>query len=331
MQRDTPAVVGHGEHRIAPLLRQRHIDTAGAAVDHGVFHQVHQHLLDEQRVHGHHHQLMGHRHMYLHVRVVLLRLGHGAADDLLRRLRRLLDPRLLGIVNTRDGQQVLHDADEPLGVLVGGAQQLLPLLLRQLAVLLQQNVGGSHDAGQRGADVVGHRPQQVGVHLLPFRLAADGLRLLGAAGDSRRQHGDGHHHQKRQRKSGQREADVPVGIREYVVHAEHTGHGGDDTQDITVGPVGRQEHVQQEDHRHVAGVPVQVDVPQEQAQQHRRQIQPEGDGQIPSGVGQTQTGRGALPLILAAQPVPIGFLIHRRSLPFICLALLYHTIALRKR
>ena len=109
---------------------------------------------------------------------------------------------------------------------------------------------------------------------------------------------------------------MPVGIGEDVVHAEHAGHSGDDAQHIAVGPVGRQEHIQQEDHRHIGGVLVQVDVPQEQTQHHRRQIQSEGNGQVPAGARQPQAGKSPLPLVLAAELGQIGFPVHAAA-PFL--------------
>ena len=57
-------------------------------------------------------------------------------------------------------------------------RRLLPLLLRQGAVLLQQHIGGAHNARQRCADVVRHGAQQVGVHLFPLRIPADLLLSL---------------------------------------------------------------------------------------------------------------------------------------------------------
>ena len=103
---------------------------------------------------------------------------------------------------------------------------------------------------------------------------------------------------------------MPVGVGEDIVHAEHTRHGGDDAQQIPVGPVGRQEYIQEEDHRHIGGIPMLVDIPQEQAQQHRRQIQAERNSQILRRVGQALADGGSLPLFMAAELLPIGVHIH---------------------
>ena len=239
-------------------------------------------------------------------------LGHSPLDDLLRRLRRFLHPCLLRVVDAGDGQQVLHNADEPLRVLIGTLEKLAALLRRQGALLLQQHIGRPHDAGQRRADVVGHRPQQVGVHLLPLRLPADGLRLLGPAGDGGRQDGDGHHHQERQRKARKGEADVPERIGEDDVHAEHAHHGHDDTQQIAAGPIGRQKHIQQEHHGHIAGVVVGVEAAQQQTAHHRRQIHRRRQQHVLAGKAQAR--RFAEPLPFAIRffahkffPLPLSF------------------------
>ena len=54
-----------------------------------------------------------------------------------------------------------------------------------------------------------------------------------------------------------------------------------------------------------------VDIPQEQAQQHRRQIQAERNSQIHRRVGQALADGGSLPLFMAAELRPIGVHIHR--------------------
>ena len=302
------AVVRHSEHRAVALAGQGHVDMVGLAVDDGVLHQVHQYLLHQQGIHGHHHQLIRQMDTDIHLRVVLVGLGHGGLDDLLRRLRLFLDLSLLRAYAC-DGQQILYNADEPLGVLVGGSQQLLALLLRQSAVLLQQNVGGAHDTGQRRADVVRHGAQQVGIHLFAVGLPAHLLGLLGPAGNGSGQDGDGHHHQERQRKARQRKADMPEGVGKDDVHAEHPHHCHDDAQQIAVRPVGGKEHIQQKDHGNVAGVVVHIEAAQQQTAHNGYQVESQCFQHIHAGKAQANgpqqlspaglfTGHSRPPLLL---------------------------------
>ena len=156
----------------------------------------------------------------------------------------------------------------------------MALLRRQGVFLIQQHVGGAHDAGQRRADVVRHRPQQIGVDTLPLRLALKTFHLLGAAGQHAGDHRNEHHDDKRQRKSRQREADLPVRFGEHIVHAQHAGDGDEDTEQVAVRQQRRQEHVQKKEDGHIAGVAVGVDRPQQQAQQHRQKEQRRGHDEI---------------------------------------------------
>ena len=162
----------------------------------------------------------------------------------------------------------------------------MPLLRCQRLLLLHQNVGGAHDAGQRRADVVGHRPQQIGVNALPLRLTLQDLYLLGAAGQHTGDHRNEHHDHERQRKARQRKADLPVRRGKHIVHAQHAGDGDKDAEQIPVRQQRRQKHIQKEDHRHIAGISVGIHRPQQQTQHHRDEKQRRRNDEILSRIQQ---------------------------------------------
>ena len=220
--------------------------------------------------------------------------------------------------------------DQPLGLLVGIFQQLPPLLGRQGVILLQQDVGGPHDARQRGADVVGHRPQQVAVDLLPLRLPLHLADLLGPAGNDTGRHADGHHHQERQRKARQREADLPEGRGEDIVHAEHGEHRDGQAEEKPVRQQGRQKHIQQEDHGHIAGVVVGVEVPQHQTEPHRDQIQRHGYDKILSGIRQQVRPEQASPLQPLVGPADLKALHGCFSPPRACIVTIVPYFGVKK-
>ena len=61
----------------------------------------------------------------------------------------------LAVFDPGDGQQVLHQVDKPLGVVVDVGEDLLPRLVVQLTIMGQQVAGVAGDGSQRRADVVG--------------------------------------------------------------------------------------------------------------------------------------------------------------------------------
>ena len=266
----------------------------------GVFQKVRQHLLDQQRVHGHQKEVLRQVHPHVDLRIAPPEFAHSALNDLLRCLWGLGDPGVLSRADAGDGQEVLHNVDEPLGLLVGVLQQLPPLLRCQVGILLQQNVGGPHNACQRGADIVGYGPQKVAVDLFPLSLPFHLADPLGPAGNDAGGNTNNHHHQKRQREAGQREADLPIRRGEDIVHTEHCEHGDGQTEKEAVRQQSRQEYVQQKDHGHIAGVVLGIEVPQHQAADHRHQIQRHGHDEVLSGIGQHVRPEQAGPL----QPLP---------------------------
>ena len=209
---------------------------------------------------------------------------HRAFDDLLGHRQRFGDLRVTLGADAGDGQEILHDADQPAGVLIGGGGQLMALLHRQRLLLLQQHIGGADNAGQRRADIMRYRPQQVGMDTLPLRLPLEDLHLLGTAGQHTRDHGNEHHDDERQREARQGKADLPIWHGEHIVHTQHAGNGDQNAEQVSVRQQRRQKHVQKEDHRHIAGVTVGIHRPQQQTQQHRGKEKRHGNNEVSAGV-----------------------------------------------
>ena len=219
----------------------------GSAVEHGVLHQIGQDLHDEDGVHGDQEQLV--RHVDLH--------GHGGkpfsefADRLVQDFLRSL--RLLGdfgrfVADPGDGEQIFHHADEPLGVIPHIHQKGL-LFGRGEGGIFQNGGGGTHDRGQRGANVVGDGAEQIRPHLHLFVFHPEAVLLLGLGGQGA---GDQRDHQKGehcQRIAGNGEVKRHIGICKHIVDADDTQHRRNQPEEISAGEAGDQEHGQHIDRR----------------------------------------------------------------------------------
>lgn len=81
-------------------------------------------------------------------------------------------------VDAGDGEQILHHPVEPLGVGTGLGKELYLLLPAQRVIVVDDRRAGPVDGRQRGAQVVGDSPQEVGPHLLRLALHPQLLLLL---------------------------------------------------------------------------------------------------------------------------------------------------------
>ena len=157
-------------------------------VDHRVFHQVVQHLLDQQSVHRDLEPLVGHLRLDGDLGEVGLKFFDAGPHDLLHRLGGLLQVKG-GVAHLGDGEKVLNHSHHPLR-LVPNIFQQLPLLLGAQVLLLHQGGGGARNGGQRRAQVVPHRAQQIGAQPLPFGLNVKALLLLDVGGHHAGHDGD---------------------------------------------------------------------------------------------------------------------------------------------
>lgn len=57
----------------------------------------------------------------------------------------------------RGNEQVLHDAGKVISLLCDRRRELVPLLIRQVASLVQKNLGEAHDRRKRSPQLVAHR------------------------------------------------------------------------------------------------------------------------------------------------------------------------------
>ena len=249
---DAPSVVLHAKAHLSILrARDAQLDRRRVpGVDDHVFHQIAQHLLDQHRVHRHHQQLIRYAHAHGH-RVILAEFVHRLGGDLLRSLRRLFE--LHGaVVDARDGQDVFHQANQPLRVIAHLPDQLLLVLIAERVIVLQHDGGGADDRRQRRAQIVRHAAQQVGLHLLPLGLglnAALALDLLGQHAHNQRHR---EHRHRRQRIAGQRKIELEIWIGKCVIDAEHRCDGGKQAVEVSVREARRQQHGQHKDKRHRA-------------------------------------------------------------------------------
>ena len=218
LRRQPPALVPNLRHRpVVPAVQAQDDVLQVAGVADGVLQKVDDDLLDQQRVHGQVEDVL--RQVQLHVAVREAPPGgeQGVPCHLLQHLLPLFQGDG-AVLHPGDGQQVLHHDDQSVGVLLDVGQHS-GVFVRDVRAG-QQHRGRPGDRGQRGAQVVGHRPQNVlpdgdafGLKLdgrlfrieplvllvesLGLLLPADGLQglALHPGGEGTHHAGDGHHGQ----------------------------------------------------------------------------------------------------------------------------------------
>ena len=183
---DARAVIQYAELRQIALPPNPKLDFRRAfRMEHGVFHQVNQHLFDQRRIHRHHQQLVRHADANRQRVEPLFEFAHGLRGDFLRGLRHLVNLHR-ALVEPRDGQHVFHQPHQPLRVVANVADQILFHLVAELVVVFQHGGGRADDRGQRCAQIVRHGAKQVRLHLFLLRFGFHALLPLHLIG----QHAD---------------------------------------------------------------------------------------------------------------------------------------------
>ena len=278
LSRDADAVILHPQGDAARRAGDIQPDPGGGlAVGADVVEQVDQHLLDQRGVHRNDQYLL--RLCHLHRQGVRRApvFQYGAAHDLLQHLVRLREGDVAP-GEPGDGEQVFRHPHQPLSVPVDAVQQ-------RFAVRRSKNLGlqrraGAHDRGQRGADVVGDGPKQVGVHLFPLHFIAQLLLALDLRGQRADDDGNHQHHQEGQGVSGQRHVELPERIGEHVVDAEGAHQRGRDAPQVAVRQPRHQRHGQYEQRRG-EGVVVIVKPGQRHRERYGQGHDPREDQGIP--------------------------------------------------
>jgi len=158
-------VVDHAQLDRVPQLTPDHGDGAAVGVPHGVVQQVGEHLLEQDGVGQHRRDGLGHPHVDA---LAARRLAGGGADAPHHRAgdlgeRGLLHARIERVrLDARHVEQVVDQAGEPVGLLVDGDQELVPLALVPGDLRVEQARRGRLDRGQRGSQVVRDGVEQGG-------------------------------------------------------------------------------------------------------------------------------------------------------------------------
>ncbi len=216
---------------------------------HGIVHEIDEDLFNENRIHGDNENIVGDMDGDGNDRAVLPEFLHGTADDFLGQLLRLGDLRVPA--HACDGENVLHDAAQPLGLRTDVAGERFLLLVVETVVVVENGRGGADNGGKGGADVVRYGAQQVGTHLLPFHLETNLFLLLDLRGHGADHDGYGEHDDEGQRVACQREIKFEIRIGEDVVHLEHGKKRSQYAVGIAGGEAGNDDDGQNEDQRHV--------------------------------------------------------------------------------
>ena len=263
--RDATAIVLHLEHR--PAAQGEHPQGQGRhalGVEHCIFQQVHQHLPDQHGIHGDHDEVIRQVQLHRNIRIALLELDQHRVHQFFQYGGRFFHGHLFA-VNAGHRQQIFHHTVQPLGILTGLAQQFEGLFLAQLAVVLHHGRASPINGGERGAQVMGHRPQQVGPHLFLFALHAQLLLLFDAGGQ-----GAGHarhhqHYQTGEQVLRQGEVECKIRGKKRKVDGQHADERRQHAPYIAFGIHGDHEHRQHEQqHGHA------IDAAHDLLEQHHR-------------------------------------------------------------
>ena len=219
--RNADAVVADGKAGAAALARELKTDLRDvAAVNGGVFQQVHHDLTNECCVHRHHQHLVRHLNGNLDIGETLGEFADRNGNDFFRCLAFLFDLGLAA-AHARDGKKVLHHTDKPLGVLVHIFKKAALLLGGEGILVVKDRRRIADDAGERRADIVRHGAQEIGAHGFLFRFEAQ-LFLLFDLRVHRADHdGNGQHGKEGERVAGDRKVKRPIGVGKDEVDEEN--------------------------------------------------------------------------------------------------------------
>ena len=176
-------------------------------------------------------------------------LAHGVGHDLLHGLRRLLDGGVFP-ADAGDGEQVLHHADEPLGVVLYAAEQLAAALLGGRCGVLQQHGRRSRRWRSGACAGRGTRRCSRSARILARSLSRRSLSCFLTTVVMRAgAYGHGQHGSEGQRIARDGEVEGHVGEGEDEVHAEHGHDAGRDAPEIAVRDPRGDVHAEHEQQR----------------------------------------------------------------------------------
>src|SRR5699024_6597968 len=122
------------------------VDAGAVAVVGGIFHQVHQYLLNQNGVHGDEQRIVRGSKDQMDLRKTLLEFGSYAGKDLFGYFQFFADTGG-GVSYAGNGQQIFHHTDQPLGFTADISQQGRPLLWGEDGVIFQHSGDRTHDGG----------------------------------------------------------------------------------------------------------------------------------------------------------------------------------------
>ena len=236
------------------------------------------------------------------------------------------------VLDTGDGQQILHHGGESFGVVFDVVEQG-DILLTAGLLAGQQYRGRPGDSSQRGAEVVGDGAKDIAADGLPGGLQLNGILFLRSGARSahtgpwcsapgcsasrawslirevrvQMMHGDGRHAQHGHRVSGIAEREGGVGVHKIVVDAERAEQRGQDTIKISSGQPGYEcdgQHIDQGGvvlHAELKQQPAEVVCPgHEKGGDHENSSRPAGQWRSDHGAWLSILSKGA-PLPAAGQ------------------------------
>ena len=216
-------------------------------VEHRIFQQIHQHLLNKNGVHGNQQEFLRQGNLDLLAGVVLMEFYQQGIHQFLQHRVLFFQFHISG-VNPGDGQQIFHHPHQPLSVGGHPRQHFQVLFPGESVVILHHGGTGAVDGGQGGAQVVGHRPEQIAPHPLGLRLRLHLLLFFQPGGQGSGHGGHNQHHHRRRDALRGNQVEGPIGVGKGVVHRQHADQRRGDAPEIALGPPGHQKHPQHKNH-----------------------------------------------------------------------------------
>ena len=216
---------------------------------HGVFQQIDQYLLDQQGIHRNADEILRDRNLHILVRVALMELLQNRIDQFLQDGGGLAHGHGL-TVDPCDREQVFHDSDQVLGILLHIPQKPELLITVQAVVIIDQCAAGAVDGGQGCAKIMGDGPKKIAAHFLLFGFHPQLILSLQLGREGTGKDGDDQHDQSGYEVGRGQKIKGEVWKRKNVIVDQYACQRGEDTTKVALSNQRDEKNGQNEYHRH---------------------------------------------------------------------------------
>ena len=116
LRRDPAAIILHRKDSLSAFQLHPEPEVLhSVGMEHRIFQQIHQHLLDQHRIHGDADKFLRNGYLYILIWIMLMKLYKQGIDQLLQH-RAVLGKADRIRIHAGDRQQIFHHAVQPLGI-----------------------------------------------------------------------------------------------------------------------------------------------------------------------------------------------------------------------